>query len=205
MVQCCNQYSILNIQHSALLTEGMADLYLALLHYPVYDKDRKVVTTAITNMDIHDIARSARTYGVKRYFVVSPVRTLQALAEKILDHWQHGYGSVYNETRKDALALVTLTDTLNNTIETIQQETGERPRLVATSARGGDRRVTFTQMQQRIAEEGPPLLFLLGTGWGLTEEVLAQADDILEPIKGVGAYNHLSVRSAAAILLDRLR
>jgi hypothetical protein len=183
----------------------MADIYLALIHYPVYDKDHKVVTTSITNMDIHDISRSARTYGVKRYFVVTPVRTLQALAEKILDHWQHGYGSVYNETRKDALALVTLTDTLNNTIETIQQETGERPRLVATSARGGDRRVTFTQMQQRIAEEGPPLLFLLGTGWGLTDEVLAQADDILEPIKGVGAYNHLSVRSAAAILLDRLR
>jgi hypothetical protein len=39
----------------------MADLYLALLHYPVYDKDHKIVTTSITNMDIHDIARSART------------------------------------------------------------------------------------------------------------------------------------------------
>jgi len=183
----------------------MADIYLALIHYPVYDKDHKIVTTSITNMDIHDIARSARTYGVKRYFVVTPVRTLQALAEKILDHWQHGYGSIYNETRKDALALVTLSDTLNDTSQAIQQETGERPRLVATSARGGDRRVTFAQMQRRVAEAGPPLLFLLGTGWGLTEEILAQVDDILEPIKGVGAYNHLSVRSAAAILLDRLR
>src|SRR5436190_21423527 len=165
----------------------MADIYLALLHYPVYDKGHKVVTTSITNMDIHDIARSARTYGVKRYFVVTPVRTLQALAEKILDHWQHGYGSVYNETRKDALALVTLSDTLNDASQAIQQETGERPRLVATSARGGERRVTFAQMQRRVAEAGPPLLFLLGTGWGLTEEILAQVDDILEPIKGVGA------------------
>ena len=163
------------------------------------------MTTSITNMDIHDIARSSRTYGVKRYFVVTPVRTLQALAEKILDHWQHGYGSIYNETRKDALALVTLSDTLNDTIRAIQQETGERPRLVATSARGGERRVTFAQMQPRVAAEGPPLLFLLGTGWGLTEEILEQVDDILEPIKGVGAYNHLSVRAAAAILLDRLR
>ncbi|MCK4696288.1 MAG: RNA methyltransferase, partial [Candidatus Cloacimonetes bacterium] len=27
---------------------------------------------------------------------------------------------------------------------------------------------------------------------------------ILKPIKGVGNYNHLSVRSAAAIVLDRL-
>lgn len=183
----------------------MADIYLALLHYPVYDKDHKVVTTSITNMDIHDIARSARTYGVKRFFVVTPVRTLQALAEKILDHWQHGYGSVYNETRKDALALVTLTDDLNHTIQTIQQETGERPRLVATSARAGEGRTTFAQMRRRVEEGGPPLLFILGTGWGLTEEVLEKADDILEPIRGTGAYNHLSVRSAAAILLDRLR
>jgi hypothetical protein len=183
----------------------MADIYLALLHYPVYDKDRKVVTTSITNMDIHDIARSARTYGVKRYFVVTPVRTLQALAEKILDHWQQGYGSVYNETRKDALTLVTLADDLNTTIQAIQQETGERPRLVATSARRGADRVTFAQMRRRVEEEGPPVLFLLGTGWGLTEEVLEQADNILEPITGAGAYNHLSVRSAAAILLDRLR
>jgi len=183
----------------------MADIYLALLHYPVYDKDRKVVTTSITNMDIHDIARSARTYGVKRFFVVTPVRTLRALAEKILDHWQHGYGSVYNETRKDALALVALTDDLDSTIQAIQQETGERPHLVATSARAGGSRATFAQMRQKVEEAGLPLLFVLGTGWGLTEEVLERADDILEPIRGAGAYNHLSVRSAAAILLDRLR
>jgi hypothetical protein len=183
----------------------MADLYLALLHYPVYDKDRKVVTTSITNMDIHDIARSARTYGVKRYFVVTPVRTLQALAEKILDHWQQGYGSTYNETRKEALALVALTPDLDRTIQAIRQEAGELPRLVATSARPGDRRVSFAEMRKKLEAPGPPLLLLLGTGWGLTEEVLAQADDILEPIKGVGTYNHLSVRAAAAILLDRLR
>ena len=183
----------------------MADLYLALLHYPVYDKDRKVVTTSITNMDIHDIARSARTYGVKRYFVVTPVRTLQALAEKILDHWEHGYGSTYNETRKDALALVTLANDLDSAIQTIQQEAGERPRLVATSARAGARRVTFAEMRRRVEAANPPLLLILGTGWGLTEEVLERADDILEPIRGVGEYNHLSVRAAAAILLDRLR
>jgi hypothetical protein len=183
----------------------MADLYLALLHHPVYDKDRKVVTTSITNMDIHDIARSARTYGVKRYFVVTPVRTLQALAEKILDHWQQGYGSTYNETRKEALALVALTPDLDSTVQAIQQETGEQPRLVATSARAGDRRVSFAEVRKKLESPGSPLLLLLGTGWGLTEEVLEQADDILEPIKGVGAYNHLSVRAAAAILLDRLR
>jgi hypothetical protein len=183
----------------------MADIYLALLHYPVYDKDHKVVTTAVTNMDIHDIARSARTYGVKRYFIVTPVRTLRALAEKIIDHWQYGYGSTYNETRKDALSLVALTDDLESTLQAVQQEAGERPRVVVTSARTGADRATFPEMRERVASTGPPLLFLLGTGWGLTEEVFALADDILEPIQGIESYNHLSVRSAAAILLDRLR
>jgi hypothetical protein len=183
----------------------MADIYLALLHYPVYDKDHKVVTTSITNMDIHDIARSALTYGVRRYFVVTPIRALRALAEKILDHWQHGYGSVYNETRKEALALVALADNLASAIQAVEQEATVRPRLVATSARAGAGRTTFAEMRQRMEENGPPLLFLLGTGWGLTDAVLERADDILEPIRGVGAYNHLSVRAAAAILLDRLR
>jgi hypothetical protein len=44
----------------------------------------------------------------------------------------------------------------------------------------------------------------LGTGWGVTETILAQADHALEPIQGGTDYNHLSVRSAAAIILDRV-
>lgn len=183
----------------------MGNLYLALLHYPVYDKDHRVVTTSITNMDIHDIARSARTYGVKRFFVATSVRALRALAEKILDHWQHGYGSTYNETRREALALVTLTTDLNSTIQEVENEERTRPAVVVTSARPGGERVTFREMRSRMEKEPRPFLFLLGTGWGLAEAVLSRADMALEPIRGVGEYNHLSVRSAAAILLDRLR
>lgn len=182
----------------------MADFYLALIHYPVYDKEHKIVTTSITNMDIHDIARSARTYGVKRYFVVTPTRTLRLLAEKILDHWDHGYGSTYNETRKDALSLVAIVNDLDSTINTIHAETGVVPRLVATSARPGPRRVSFAEIRQLKDTPGSPLLMLLGTGWGLIDEILDRADYILEPIQGVSDYNHLSVRAAAAILLDRL-
>lgn len=164
-----------------------------------------MVTTSITNMDIHDIARSARTYGVTRYFVVNPVRTLRALSEKILDHWEHGYGSAYNETRKDALALVVVADTLEQVLELIMRETGEKPRVVATSARLGPRRSSFAEVKRLLDEPGAPLLLVLGTGWGLTDEMLEQADIVLEPIRGVGDYNHLSVRAAAAIMLDRLR
>ena len=182
----------------------MGALYLALLHHPVYDKDGRVVTTSITNMDIHDISRSARTYGVTRFFVATPVRTLRALAAKIVDHWQHGYGSTYNGTRKEALALVALAADLEGVLSEIEREEGKEVVVVATSARAGDGRVPFSEMKRMLRADPRPFLFLLGTGWGLASEVLARAHMILEPIEGVGPYNHLSVRSAAAVLLDRL-
>ncbi len=85
------------------------------------------------------------------------------------------------------------------------RETGEKPRVVATSARLGPRRSSFAEVKRLLDEPGAPLLLVLGTGWGLTDEMLEQADIVLEPIRGVGDYNHLSVRAAAAIMLDRLR
>ena len=179
-------------------------LFLALLHYPVYDKNGQVVTTAITNMDIHDISRSARTYGVRGFYVVTPIKALQKLALKIITHWEQGYGSRYNATRKEALSLTRLKDTLDDVIIDIEQECGIKPQLVVTSARTGRERTSFAEMQEMLRKDSSPVLLLLGTGWGLTEEVLAESDYILEAIEGGTDYNHLSVRSAAAIILDRL-
>jgi len=56
-------------------------------------------------------------------------------------------------------------------------------------------------MLQRTTQ---PFLIVFGTGWGLTESILAQSDYVLEPIEGGTDYNHLSVRAAAAIIMDRL-
>jgi hypothetical protein len=58
-------------------------------------------------------------------------------------------------------------------------------------------------VRQRIFD-GERFLILLGTAWGLAQEVIDAGDGILPPISGLGNYNHLSVRSAAAIVLDRL-
>jgi len=179
-------------------------LYVALIHYPVYDKNGHVVTTAVTNMDIHDIARSARTYGVRRFYVVTPVKALQKLALKIITHWEQGYGSRYNETRKEALSLVRLKDTVDDAIMDVEQEHGSKPLLVVTSAKTGSGRTSFAELKEMLRQDLKPVLLLLGTGWGLTDTVLAQADYVLEPIEGETDYNHLSVRSAAAIILDRL-
>jgi hypothetical protein len=183
----------------------MAEIYLALLHHPMLDKNGLVVTTALTNMDIHDIARTARTYGVRRFYVATPVKALQVLAAKIIEHWQSGYGATYNATRKDALALVSLEHDLDSVIIALERETRARPIVVATSARGGPDRVSFPELRARLETGADPHLIVLGTGWGLAPEIVERADLILEPICGPTDYNHLSVRSAAAVILDRLR
>ena len=182
----------------------MAPLYLALLHYPVYDKNGQVVTTAVTHMDIHDIARSACTFGVKRFYVVTPVHALRELSARILEHWGSGWGASYNATRKDALALVGLTEDLDHTIVDVERDAGAAPMLLVTSARTQRPTISYAGLRRLIAETERPLLVLFGTGWGLTEDVIERADHLLPAVLGTGDYNHLSVRSAAAIILDRM-
>jgi tRNA (guanine37-N1)-methyltransferase len=181
-----------------------APVYVALLHHPVYDKNHQIVTTAVTNMDIHDIARCARTYAVRGFYVVTPVKALQKLALKIIDHWEVGYGSRYNATRKDALALVRISDNLDDTIIEIEKESGEKPVIAVTSARPTGKRTSFEALRDMLQENARPFLILFGTGWGLTESIFSQSDYVLEPIDGGTDYNHLSVRSAAGIIMDRL-
>jgi hypothetical protein len=183
----------------------MGPLYIALLHHPVYDKNGAIVTTAVTNLDVHDLGRLAKVYGVRAAYIVTPVRTMRRLIARILEHWETGSGSDYNPTRKEALALVRLTDSMETTICEVERDAGALPCVIATSAREGGTRVSFADLRARMADDQRPYLILLGTGWGLTTEALAQADLILEPIRGVSPYNHLSVRTAAAVILDRLR
>jgi hypothetical protein len=155
-------------------------------------------------MDIHDIARSGCTYGLSGFFVVTPVKALQKLALKIIEHWESGYGSQYNTTRKEALAIARICATLDDAIIAIERETGEKPVIVATSARRTQNAASFVALRDMLNRETRPFLILFGTGWGLTETILLQSDYVLEAVEGRGDYNHLSVRSAAAIILDRL-
>lgn len=183
----------------------MADLFVALLHHPVYDKRGAVVTTAVTNMDVHDIARLACTFGVPGYWVCTPVATLRRLVDRIIRHWESGPGASYNPNRREALAVVRQAPALDDVIAEIEREAGSMPHVVATTAREGPGRLGYEALRVRLSSPGPPVLLVFGTGWGLTDEVLARCDDVLEPIRGTGSYNHLSVRSAVAIILDRLR
>jgi hypothetical protein len=179
-------------------------LYVALLHHPARSRDGQIVTTSITNMDIHDIARSSRTFGVRRFFVVHPIPGLRALAERVVDHWRNGYGSRYNPSRREAISLVEVEPDLDHVLAAVEQDAGRLPRLVGTSARARAGMIRFEQLAQEIDIAMKPNLIVLGTGYGLADEMLERCDVLLEPIQGDDEYNHLSVRAAAAIILDRL-
>ncbi len=182
----------------------MADLFIALIHHPVLDRRGKIVTSAITSLDIHDLARSARTYEVRAMFVAHPVKELREFAASVRDRWLEGYGRQFDALRREALERVVVVSDLEEAIASIKAVCGVPPLLVHTSARtqGG---VSYAALRKELESDGPPFLLLFGTGFGLAPELAERADRVLAPILGPGGYNHLSVRAAASIILDRLR
>jgi hypothetical protein len=179
-------------------------VYLALLHHPVYNKRGEVITTSITNLDIHDIARSSRTYDVEKLYFIHPAEAQQRLAGDILSYWQHGYGATYNTDRKEALSIVHIKNTLADAVAEISSVCGKAPIIATTDARIFPNTITYRQFRMEMEQSEYPYLILFGTGWGIERELMQSFDYILEPIMGRGDYNHLSVRAAAAIILDRL-
>jgi len=183
----------------------MKSVAVALLHYPVLDRQGALITTAITNLDLHDLARSAYTYGVSSVFVIHPVSAQRELALRVKAHWVDGSGARRIPTRKPAMALLDVVASIDD----VYARLGGRSRadVYATSARSEERRTaTFGQVRARIAAAERAPLLLFGTGWGLAPQLLDDADVLLEPIRGAHSdgYNHLSVRAACAIVLDRL-
>ncbi len=181
-------------------------VYCALVHHPVRDRAGATVTTAVTNLDVHDIARSARTYGLRRYYVVTPIEAQHVLVQRIIEHWTTGAGRKRIPERHVALALCESLPTLELALEDVVRREGKRPQLWATAAGPSvDRSLTrFAEARAHLASADHPVLIVFGTGHGLADSVLQAADVLLEPIAGAGDYNHLSVRAAAAIVLDRL-
>ncbi len=179
-------------------------LYIGLLHYPVYNKNDEIIASAITNFDLHDMSRLAMTYGVKRFFVITPLDDQRKLAERIMLHWTNGYGARYNIDRKEAFKVMEITTSLEAATEKIREIEGEEPILIATDAsKKGQGSITFSSTIEILNSE-KTVFILFGTAWGLHEKVIDRADFMLEPIKGKNEYNHLSVRTAAGIILDRL-
>lgn len=196
-------------------------IFLALVHHPVLDRTGREVTTALTNVDVHDLARSARTFGLSGVYIVTPVALQQRMVEQVVEHWTQGDGSSHLR-RAEAIARVQPAASLEQARASIAQRTGRAPVVVVTAARyapeGGAEPQSYAQWRDTLRQaeahggDHAPLLLVFGTGWGLAPSVLAAADVRLAPVyrdpalvqEGEAPYNHLSVRAAVAIILDRL-
>ncbi|MDH3359493.1 MAG: RNA methyltransferase [Desulfobulbaceae bacterium] len=177
---------------------------LALVHYPVNNKNRETIISAVTNLDLHDMARAGRTFGVDNLFIVTPNSEQHKLVGEILDHWSTGHGGKVNPDRKEALSIISIKDDLAGVYEAATKKWGERPKVLATGARFQGEGVQSYELVREQIFAGQPVLILFGTAWGLAPEVMEMVDGFLPPISGQMEYNHLSVRSAASIILDRL-
>ena len=178
---------------------------VGLLHWPIYDRKRAVVATNVTNLDVHDIARACRVYGVERYYVIHPAQEQLMFVSRMLEHWRIGDGAKFNPMRRTALTMVHTAPSL----EAALADWGTNPKVVATHAKDftGGRPIGFRDLRSEMERDREGSVFLLfGTGFGMTEETLMGCHYLLEPIRGAPPldYRHLSVRSAVSICLDRL-
>ncbi len=160
------------------------------------DKNGEEITTSITNLDLHDLARVCLTYGIDTLYIVHPNDVQLAFARRIMDHWLVGYGSGYNPIRKQAFEIVALV----KDIEDIKRRTGAY--MVGTSATRFEGSLSWADAKKLASERDLCLLF--GTGWGIAPRMLGSLDAVIEPIEAGTGFNHLSVRSAVSIAIDRI-
>jgi hypothetical protein len=178
-------------------------LYLALVHHPVRGRGGDEITTSVTNLDVHDIARTARTYGVTGYYVVTPITAQRDLIHHILGYWRVGKGGDRVPERTEALSIVEDIASIEEAIAAVTAKEGVAPRVVTTAAKARAAVTSFDTLRAEMTEAEGPWLLMFGTGYGLADRVLDRADVHLAPVRP-GGYNHLPVRCAVAIILDRL-
>jgi hypothetical protein len=184
----------------------VGNVYVALIHHPVLNRVGEAVTSSVTSIDLHDIARAGRTYGVEGTFVVHPSAPQRRFARRVMDHFLSGPGRDFHPTRAEALRTVEVVADLDGAVEEIEKKEEIRPILVATSAREIRKAIGYGTLREQIQAEPAPCLVLFGTSWGITDEALSRLDVRLEPVRASvdTGFNHLSVRSAVGIVLDRL-
>lgn len=180
------------------------DVAIALLHHPVVNKHGETIGSAVTNLDLHDISRAARTYGVNDYYIATPYKDQLELIEEIAEHWQNGHGASANPARREALAIVRPVVNIEAILDELNSRSDRQVFVVATSARKQANEISYKALRDHIDQKISPVLVLFGTAHGLAPEILSRADAVLPPIGRHSDYNHLSVRSAVSIILDRL-
>lgn len=179
--------------------------YTALMHNDIDLKEGRIGHTSVTSIDIHDIARSSATYGLQTFFIVTSLKDQQKIVEKMLSFWiDEKIGGDYNHNRHQAVRTVQVKSELDDVIAAIEEREGKKPLIIGTSARECDAAKIISYFEQDLAwQHDRPILFLFGTGSGMSESLLNRCDYMLPPLQGFSDFNHLSVRSAVAIILDK--
>jgi tRNA (guanine37-N1)-methyltransferase len=178
--------------------------YVALMHTDVNLKGGTVGNTSVASLDIHDTARACTTYGIKTFFIVTPLLDQQEIIKTFLGFWGSDQGKKYNESRSKAVSSVKLVSTFDDLVAAIETEEGITPLIITTSARQSSlNQVIDYNSQAHVWNHKKPILFVFGTGQGLSDKILSKSNYHLLPIQGLTTYNHLSVRSAVSIVLDR--
>lgn len=177
---------------------------LGLLHYPIMDREKKIVATNITNFDVHDIARACTVYGVDQYYLIHPMEEQRMFVDRILDHWRVGLGAKYNPSRSRALSRVKTAPSL----EAARADWDPAAMALGTHARPvpGTRLWTCPELKQHLQQPDTSCFLVFGTGFGMTDEYMQGLDGVLESLRGAPPkdFRHLSVRSAVSIYLDRI-
>lgn len=177
------------------------NIYIGLVHYPVLGKNKKSIAVSLTNLDIHDIARCTCTYGLGGYYITTPIEEQQHLCNTIVSHWKDGAGAEQNKSRSKAMERIYVVNTIEDVISDITKSIGSDPIVIATSACAVP---THSYCDIRSIAKERAVLLLFGTSHGLAPEVYTMVQAILPPIRYIGGYNHLSVRSAVSITIDRI-
>ena len=179
-------------------------VYVALLHHPVRDREGRKTTAALTGLDVSDVCRSCATYGIDRLLVVTPLKSQREMLGVLVRHWTEGYGGTHNPDRAEAFRLVKWVPGLERAVEWIRDREKKDPCIVGTSASPHAGAVPGLEVKRMVLEGDAPLLFVFGTAHGLHDDAVRQCTMMMSPIAGGrGGYNHLAVRSAVAVVLDR--
>ena len=178
--------------------------YVMEVHYPVLDKRGEKSSTAITGMDLHDIARACRTYGIKKYLLVTPIAQQREMAKRIAGHWTSGWGADYNPDRREAFSTLKIFASVQKALAWAEEKEKKPVFKIATTAKRHAGAQHWLTLKREILRRDHSPLIIFGTGWGLHDEVMEMADAVMTPIcGGKDGWNHLSVRSAVSITLDR--
>ena len=183
----------------------MAQLFLALLHYPVLNRKGDTIASAITNLDLHDLARSCRYVRRAGVLYRDPAQGPAGPCKP--DHGPLDRGHRRRNPpgkARGSQAFESGGKLLFGRCRIITRRSGQTPFLWATTAKNGEIAIPHRGARRWLESESRPFLLLFGTGWGLAPEIFDTVDAVLEPIPGVNGYNHLPVRAAASIMLDRL-